>query len=279
MPPQVILLLVTSLFAPVTGLVKLRGAAAPKESHLYGFDICPRYVANKWNASGDAAKVVTAYNEVATVNSAGHTMFAALSTNLGSLGLLHDKQGRSYAFLSAYGAAADATLVASGDEVDVVRTPAPPAAHGYLSFRGIEAAVELDKDDVFFANGTGKQIGFLMQLRLQPEAHHWRGWPRSFGYTLSGYVHLPSRGIWRLLIEADGRVVTDGALNNGGFLGGFSSFIAPLGKEKACSAGGGEGRFGPAWYQVADAKDWMQFTSSVPAAGAQPGSWKGGYCN
>jgi hypothetical protein len=265
MVPRLAVLLAASWSILASTLV-LRRSSVPKETQLHSFSICPRYVAARWNTSSDAAKVRSAYNEVLAVNSTGHTMFAALSTNLGAMGLLRDKRGQSYAYMSAYGSAADAVLLASGDEVDVVHTPAPPAAHGYLTFKGIEAVVELDKDDVAFGNGSAKPLAFLMQLELSREAFNWRGWPRSFSYTLTGYVHLPSRGIWRLLSATQGRVVTDGNTNFAGFLGGFGSFVAPLGEGKACADGGGEGRFGTAWYQTSDGKEWNQFQSSVANA-------------
>jgi|Transcript_50368 hypothetical protein len=282
MAPQMVIVLVVSLILPVESLGKLRGSTIPKEFSPQGFSLCPRYVATSWNGTDVAGNVVAAYNEVEPVNSTGHTMFAALWTNLGSVGLLRDNLGRSYAYLSAPGVAAHMTLQASGDDVDVAYIPAPPAEHGYLSFRGIESVVELDKDDTLSASGSAKPLAFFMRLELDQEAHHWRGWPRSFGYRLAGYVRLPSKGVWRLLAEVEGRIVTDGTSNYGGFLGGFSSFVAPLGKpgSKACTEAGGAGRFGPAWYQVSERKDWSEFTGLVPIGGGSIQSdidkWKRG---
>jgi hypothetical protein len=277
MAPPLVIVLFASFFLPVASLGKLRGSAIPKEFSPHGFSMCPRYVATTWNSSDVSGRVVAAYNEVEAVNSTGHTMFAALWTNLGAVGLLRDNVGRSYAYLSAPGAAAHVTLQASGDDVDVVYTPAPPAEHGYLSFRGIEAVVELDEDDVPSAGASAKPLAFFVRLELDPQAQHWRGWPRSFGYRYAGYVRLPSKGVWRLLAEVRGRVVTDGTSNYGGFLGGFSSFLAPLGKpgSKACTKAGGAARFGPAWYQTSDAQDWLEFTGLVPAL-ADKSSWKRG---
>jgi hypothetical protein len=220
--------------------------------------------------------MVSAYSEVAALNSTSDTQFAAIWTHLGAAGLLHDKRGRSYAFFSATGAAAHISLLASGAEVDVVRSPAPTPKRGYLSFSGMEAALELDSDDVRSADGSAKPVAFTMKLSLDKEAYNWKGWPRSFGYTLASYVHLPSQGVWRLLAEVEGRVVSNGALNFGGFLGDLSSYTAPLGKPdtKACSSSSATAQVGPTWRQLATGQ-WEKLKSASPKGVEAPASWLG----
>jgi len=268
-----------SLLLPLASSSQLRGKdrATPKApaSVSSSLPLCPDYAGMRWVApSAEDAQVVSVYSEVTALNSTGNTQFAAMATTLGAVGLLHDKMGRSYAYFSATGSAADTTLMDSGAEVDITRLPAPPAQHGYLSFKGLEAALELDSDDVKKAGGVAKPVGFLMKLDLDKEAYAWKGWPRSFPYTLTSHVHLPSQGVWRLLATVQGRVVTTGVTNFGGFLGGFGSFTAPLGTPgtKACAAPSSSSIAGPAWQKTATGK-WVQLKSAAPPGVVAPPAW------
>jgi len=278
-----------SVLVHVAGLAQLRGIADKQPKSTWddpatlstGLPLCPQYAALSWEVPQPAgapdvkdAQIVSVYSEVAAFNSTGDAQFAAMWTHLGAMGLLHDRWGRSYGYFSALGSAAHVSLLKSGAEVDITRLPAPPAQHGYLSFQGMEAALELSKDDVWLANGTARPVSFMMKLHLDKEAYTWKGWPRSFGYTLSGYIHLPSQGVWRLLADVQGRVVTNGVTNFGGFLGGFGSFTAPLGKGTACQSAAAKSRAGPAWYQL-DSGLWVQLKSTSPPGAAAPPSWIG----
>lgn len=268
-----LLILLVSVATRAAAIARLRGgdnrledvSALPRRLPL-----CPKYSALNWqgNASANDTQVVSVYSEVTALNGTGDSQFAAMWTDLGSVGLFRDVRGRSYAYFNTPGSAADVSLAASGAEVDVVRTPAPPAQHGYLSFKGLESVLELDSSDVASTGGAAKPVAFFMKLHLEPAAHHWHGWPRSFGYSLSGYVHLESQGVWRLLAEVQGRVVTNGATNYGGFLGGFGSFAGPLGEPstQACSTTIAS-RVGPAWSQLAATGRWTRL-DSAPASGA-----------
>lgn len=221
------------------------------------------------SAGQDSASTVdlaAVYNEVVVPPEVGpDTLFTAVECSLASLGLLHLNH-RQYAVFHAPGHAADVKLLRSGDEVDLKKDPPPPSPPpGKLHFRGLAAFLELDKDDVM-NNATGKAIPlrFLVKMVHEDQAvQHWSGWPRSFGYNISGYVHLPSQGVWRLLSEVHGHVVTNGKMNFGGFLGSISSSVRLLQEEKKSRSA----HFGPARYRLAGtSKTWRQFrTVSLPS--------------
>eukprot|EP00747_Dinoflagellata_sp_TGD_P082041 gnl/TRDRNA2_/TRDRNA2_161541_c0_seq1.p1 gnl/TRDRNA2_/TRDRNA2_161541_c0~~gnl/TRDRNA2_/TRDRNA2_161541_c0_seq1.p1 ORF type:complete len:731 (+),score=115.52 gnl/TRDRNA2_/TRDRNA2_161541_c0_seq1:28-2220(+) len=240
---------------------------------------CPHPAQLKWKlppANSTASNEVTAvYGEVTPEVGKGHARFAALSTNLGTVGLLRDATGHFYASLEVPGVAADAELGGpTGAEVDVVHTKAPPAGHGELSFRGLQAVLELDEADVQASGQEGAPlpVAFLLQMRREDETEAqraWKGWPRSFGHLVEAFVHLPSQGVWRLLAVVRGRAVTDGDSNFSGFLGDFTSEVTPLGNEAQCTSASAAADVKTPWYQISWGKKWTQFSAASVSGLAQ----------
>lgn len=232
---------------------------------------CPQPSTLQWHATPDGGApegdVAAVFSEiVGALGGTGHAEFTAMSTSLASIGLLRDAEGRLYASMSAPGVAADTRLVSSGAEVDVVKTsnPLPPPQ---LTHHGIQAVLELADDPL--EGGAGHNASFLMRLHLDGDSEarrFWKGWPRSFGYRLGGYVLLPSQGVWRLLAEVSGRLVTNGQTSHSGFLGDFASAVATLSGGSSCDGSFAAANVGPAWYQVVNGS-WSQFRSSSAPRG------------
>lgn len=219
------------------------------------------------NASSPSPEFGAVYCEVEAQTDIKLTMLAtAVNSNLGSIGLLHSG-GRQYATLYAPGIAAAPMLLKSGDEVDIKWDPPPPPPppdndfRGLrpLQFPGVRAMVELEKADL-----DAGPLAFMLLLDHEDGgAAHWKGWPRSLAYNLSGYVHLSSQGIWRLLAVVHGHVVTDGVMNFGGFLGNVSSTIEPLGSNNLNLGNQSTIRFGPARFQSQHDGFWNQFKAAL----------------
>lgn len=251
-------------------LLQNRTSPEPPCPHYAELRVDPRAITTRLNGSNDTlnkiagpdpadAQVVTVYVEVSVNNVTGSGHDDAIKTNLGSVDLLRDAQGNTYASMSVPGIARDVSLLASGAEVDVVRSPAPPAAHGKLSFRGIQAALGLSQEDVQNADGSPRRVAFLLHLDIDQEVMSWRGWPRSFHYKLTGYVNIASQGVWRMLAKVDGAVVSSGSPINSAFFNSFQTSAAPLRYSTKCAGARSFASLGAAWYRAVNTDTWVQF--------------------
>lgn len=237
------------------------GAAALPDEILHGMPTCQSAALLQWKADGAASeRISSVYSEIAAFPGKSDAQYVAMRSSLATVGLVRDSKGRFYASMRAFGADSETKLLESGAEVDVQRSAAPPPPYGYMTYSGIEAALELDQDDAFGPDGP-KPIAFMLQLQPDDEKmERWTGWPRSFGYKLAGHVMLPSQGVWRLIAEVRGAVVTDGHTKHGGFLGNLSSSVAALGRPSECGASGAwpHARLDQAWYQLFGKESWTK---------------------
>lgn len=99
----------------------------------------------------------------------------------------------------------------------------------------------------------------LRARRHDASVAHWRGWPRSAGYDLTGFVHSPSRGVWRLLAAVTGHVVTHGG-PGAALLENLTSGVEVLGA--ALGAGGfvpERAEFGPCFFREEAGGAWDSF--------------------
>jgi len=266
--------------------IHLRSSGPTQAPATKGAERCSEQVT--WLLPPESA-VTALYGEVQPLSGEGHAEFQALRTSFGTLGALRDDHGRLYASFLAPGLAADVKLSASGAGVDVTRTAKLLAPNSTLAFHGMHAVLELDADDSRLEGGAlSTPLSFLLRLTPDAEAaqQFWKGWPRSFAYRLEGYVRSPTRNVWRLLADVNGRVVLGGKRSHSGFLTDLTSGVLPLdaqGRELNraainCAQSGrdsesgptfaqhsgaveiGAAHFGPVWYQQAGKGEWLQLT-------------------
>jgi len=197
------------------------------------------------------------YNEITVEESAPYTYFMANGFQGGYFGIQEHPGGKKFALFSVWDAGSKVEIVEWGEGVKV----------GRFGAEGTGANCRIP-----FPWKIGEPVQFL--VRAQVEEPKVPGGPKTTLY--SGYLRLPSLGVWRLMSKL--RVQPCGLnVQTDGHLLGMNSFIEvfqPLPKKPDCADYSKTRRasYGVPWFRRAGASNFEPFvnvtlSSTCPAEG------------
>lgn len=175
------------------------------------------------------------YNEITVEKSAPWSYFMANGFAGGYFGIQEHGDGRRFALFSVWDAGSQVEIVDWGQNVTVGRF----GAEGTGANSHMEFPWQVDE-----------AVRFLVRAEVEESSS-----PKLAAATLySGYIHMPSLGVWRLMSKLRVRPCGPSALS-GGYLTGLNSFLEvfqPLPQRPFCDGYGVErrARYGTPWYKA-----------------------------